>query len=386
MKNLLAGKPISHATLVIPRAGLWVVTARVLDGEALDAGAATLLIGGAKLTGTVLPSDAPYASTGRYRMVAGGGWSKIIPGRAYRGTIGVRLADVVRDAASAAGEVVAEDLDLTATLGEAFLYRTCPAARVLDLACLKSGSTWYVDEEGKTHIGERPATTFRGSYVVIDRNTAARTLTIAAEDVSGLVPGATIEGLEIATVRHEVTESGIRSIIWGLGADDKDRNDAAAFKRLFDANAEPFFFHGNYRFTVLEASGGFLDLVPADTSTGLPELSNVPAYVGAPGAVVDPAPGSSVLVAFVDGRPWDPFVSHFEGPSGNGWIPTNAGLDALVDVKLGEALGRMLRSGDLVTIGGVQPGPGVTGVPLTLAPAVIALPGAPGIGRSKVLG
>lgn len=377
----LAGHSAIRATVVLPRWGIGWGDVRVDTDETIE-GTVVLEIAGLSLVVTVVDGGV-YNASGWYRVVVGaGGWRKTIGPKAYRNDAGVKLSTVLQDAARECGETLGT-IPKTTLIGPGFVRPEGEASRVLDLLAEED---WYVDEQGTTQIGVRAASEYDGEYTLIRPYPERQLITIAASDVSLLLPGAEIEGIEAASVRHELTPDGLRSHVWGYV-------DGDPMKSLVESFMRPHEYHRHYEYKVTKVSSGHLDLRPVRTSQKLPELANVAMRAGVPGGVGEPQMGASVLVGFIDGDPTRAFVCGYEGEAGAGWLPTKAKLDASSELKLGpsavdvlvaEALGRILRHNDLVQLvvpcnaGGTTTYSG----PLTPHPSLVA-PGAPGAGYSK---
>ncbi len=382
MISALNGHRVTRARVTLPAWGCWYVEASI-DSEAALVGAVTIVLADMTLKGTVLSGGSDKGRS-HFRIVAGaGGWGETIPRRSYTSDAGVRLATVLGDAAAAAGETLdMSTVGTSARVGPAYARPEGPASRVLELL---APSSWYVGEDGLTRLGRRPLTalTAKVSIASVDRGRAK--VVLASDTIAGLVPGVVVEGIEALDVLHEIdADGGLRSTIWGSVDGGASSRGVSALRALLEQLDPARAFRGVTEYRVVTLEGKRVNLQPVRVSTGMPDLRRVLARPGVPGAYGTAALGSRVLVGFVDSDESRPFVASFEDAEGEGFVPTDVSLDALVDVKLGAALGRALRSGDKVMIAGVQPGPGVTGVLLTLDPTVVA-PGAPGVGFSKVL-
>lgn len=378
----LAGIPIVRGSVRIPKWGAWSANVQIA-GEHAIGGAVTLEMGHERFSGTVVRGG-PVGSSGRseFLVVAGAGmWGRTIPALGYRSAFGVKRSTVAADAANAAGERLASESD--ARIGPSFASKEGPASDVLDAL----SPDWYVDPAGVTHLAARGVSTYAGTASVIEEHPSRGVVVLSALDIRGMVPGAQVQiprGLvTISSVRHDLTQSELRSTIFTLDASSPGDRFWEAVARIVRRVTSRMWLFGTYEYTVRGSSGGYLDLTPTDRS--LPRLTNVIAHVGVPGGLVDVENGSRVFVSFVDGDPTRAFVSHYTGPEGSGFLPATAGLDAHGTIELGGATGRMLRSGDKITIAGVQPGPGVTGVIVTLDASLVA-PGPGPTGFSRVKG
>lgn len=389
MSGTLNDETLIRATLVMPRWGIWWADVQVATSEVFS-GQVTLTIGGLSLKGTVI-SGGSYHEQGWYRIVAGnGGWRTIIDAAGYRNESGVKLGVVLQDAARACGENLGT-IPPTSRVGPAFARPRGEASRVLDLL---SSEAWHIDNDGITQLGLRASTTYEGDYTLIASHPSRQSFTVQAEDLTGLVPGAQIEDVEVSSVRHELTPTGLRSHVW---ADPTKRTDRqfALLRAVVRTLLHPTEFHKRWEYRVTQVSDGYLDLRPVRSSLGLPDLANVPMRVGIPGGGGAPQIGTTVLVGFVDGDPTRPYVCDYEGEAGAGWLPTTVKLDAsqsiaigastAVGVDLAAAEATVLRSGDFVTcIVPCNAGGSVTFTgPITLHPSMAA-PGPPMTGKSKV--
>ncbi len=331
----LGGLGVERASLVVPSWGIWTADVQVASGDLL-AGPTTLELGGVEWAGTIV-SGGVYRERGWYRVVGGsGGWRNTIPALSYRNEAGVKLSQVLGAAARAAGEELATFTDRR--IGPAYECPIAEASRSLDLL---SREAWYVDEDGVTHLGARAESEFTGSYTIDSNNPSRGLLTIAAEDITGLAPGATIEGVTVASVRHEHTPDKIRSHVWSTQESLGDRL-GTAFRMLVGAFTRSTFYHGRYEYRVETASGTHLDLRPARSSVGLPSLANVPMRAGSPGATGTPAIGSSCEVQFLDGDPTRPVVVGFDSTE-----PTSATITAAGSVNVGDGADHAIARGDV---------------------------------------
>lgn len=377
----LSGHRVTSAQVHIPAWGCWYAEATI-DGEVELSGKVELVLADLKLSGCILSGS---VSNGRaaYRIVGGsGGWGKTIARRSYANDAGVRLATVLVDAAADAGETF--DVSTVAQadrVGPAYARPEEPAVRLLER--LAPGA-WYIGEDGVTRLGRRPLTPLSvpATRTQIDR--ARAKVVLATSSIASIVPGVVVDGIESVDVLHEIgAEGGLRSTVWGA-VDGGSSRAATAMRDIIEQLDPERRFRGVTEYRVVTIEGKRVNLQPVRVSTGMPDLRRVLARPGVPGAYGMALLGSRVLVGFVDSDESRPYVASFEDAEGEGFAPTNVSLDAVLDVKLGQALAYVVRSGDLVNIPGVMPGPGVASIPLTLSPAVMAAPGAPGIGHSKV--
>lgn len=333
----LNAKAVLATSLVIPAAGVWHADVEVANGEALaDAIGkplkASLTCSDVTFTGTILPRGGPYDGHGWFRVVGGtNGWGKPVDAKPYRSAAGVKASTVLGDVARDAGEQLGPFTDFR--VGGWYVRPSSTARDALEDV---TKGAWYVDETGTTQLGARAKKAWNTSHRLLDSRPDRNWVRIAADSLKGLVPGAQLEGLTAATVRHELSGEKLHTTIFGTdGAVPGDRF-LQRFVAIVRAIMRPTFFHGLYEFRVRGGSGGYLDLDPSKKSLGLPPLNNVPVRVGVYGARGTPTNGTSVYVGFVNGDPSIPFVDGFAGEwEGASSIPSESSIFANV-VKLGD--------------------------------------------------
>lgn len=345
----LNGKAALAATLVLPAAGVWHADVELANGEALATAIgkpmkAALAFGDVSLTGTILPKGGAYAGRGWFRVVGGAnGWGKVVDAKGYRSAAGVKASTVLDDVARDAGERLGPFADFR--VGG---WYTRPSSEARDVLDDVAEGKWYVDESGTTQLGARVKKTWSLSHRLLDSRPDRNWVRIGADSLVGLVPGAELEGLTAATVRHELAGEKLHTTIFGTdGATPGDRL-LQRIIAIVRAIMRPTFFHGLYEFRVRGGSGGYLDLTPAKKSIGLPSLNNVPVRVGTYGARGTPQNQTSVLVGFVNGDASIPFVHSFAGEwEGATSIASETDIFASL-IKLGDAAAVALSRSDKV--------------------------------------
>ena len=189
----LNGAAVAGARVQISAWGAWWADVGLPD-EVVLSGKATLVIADVTLQGTIISGGVANGAAG-YRIVGGaGGWGKTIPPRSYPNDAGVKIANVIRDAAQAAGETIG---DLPSTrLGANFVRPEGPASRVLHAVVPRA---WYIDLDGVTRFGARPTQAYTGSAARTHVDPRGAIVELATETLAGLVPGVTIDGSAPAT-------------------------------------------------------------------------------------------------------------------------------------------------------------------------------------------
>lgn len=321
---------VSRAVVTIPRWGITTIDAVTLGDDDLAGRSLTFAHRSLELTCTVIDGGV-QRQRGHWLCVVGAGkWSTSVAARGYRNAAGVKLSTVVGDVAREIGEQTGTLP--TTQIGPAYDRREGEASRTLDAVAPEG---WYVDEAGKLQIGLRSASSYGGEYVLEDRAPNGQLLTVLAPDWSELLPGAQLEGIEVASVRHEVTPDRVRSLLWGTTEPIGDRA-FGALRRLIRSATRQTDYYRMVEYKVSKVDTGYLDVRPMRSGVGLPDLTNVPTRPGVPGGGGDPVVGSSVLVAFADGVPTRPMIVAYDGEAANGWKPTKARLNATTLVEIGK--------------------------------------------------
>lgn len=320
----LNGKHVTDARLTIPAWGVSYHECSV-DGEVTFSGAVTLAVADLTIVGTVL-NGGPAAGRSFYRIVAGaGGWAKTLPKKSYANDAGVKLATALGDAAAAVGETLDQTtVDQTVRLGPGFVRPEGPARLLLEQL---APNAWYVGEDGKTRLGQRPASVLPAKVARTSQLDKARgTVTLASDAIAGILPGVQVDGLEAIDVEHTVDDKGgLRSQIWGRQGTGNSRR-LAAYKALIEQLDPNRKFRSLWEYRVVTQSGERLNLQPVRVSTGMPDLQRVYVRPGAPGVKAQHALGSRVLVGFVDESPGRPVVLAFEDAEGGGFVPISLSL------------------------------------------------------------
>jgi hypothetical protein len=310
----LNGHACTAGVLTIPGVGLWYAALDVADEVELS-GAVTLTVLDTTWSGFVIAGGVVDGRS-RYRVVAGaGGWGKDLPSRAYANDAGLTIARLVADAASEAGESAPSGAPTTA-LGPHFVRPALPASFALNQLAPRA---WYARADGVVAFGARPALP-ASLLPVVERNPAARVVTLALTDsAAGLLPGIATEYGTAADVEIELGADRSRARLYAAPAAASRRAEALA--RLLAAHDPGARFRGVYEYRVVTQSGERLNLQPVRSRASLPDLARVPVRAGAPGVKALHAPGSQVLVAFIDNDPSRPAVVGFDSPEQPGWMP-----------------------------------------------------------------
>jgi hypothetical protein len=310
----LSGNAASACLLTIPGTGLWYAGVDMLEPVEL-AGPVTLQFLDTTWQGCVI-AGGPVDGRARYRVVAGtGGWGSTLAPRAYANDAGLTIAKLVKDAASEAGEPAPTGAPST-TVGPHFDRREAPASFVLNQLAPRG---WYAGADGVVTFGARAALA-ASSLPIVDRNPASRSITLGlSASAAGLLPGTDTEYGAAADVELEAGPEGLRARLYAAPAGVSRR--ALAYARIQAAVDPGARFRGVHEYRVVTQSGERLNLQPVRSRSALPDLARVPVRAGVPGVKATHAPGSKVLVAFLDGDPGRPSVVGFDDPEQPGWMP-----------------------------------------------------------------
>lgn len=250
-----------------------------------------------------------------YRLAGGGGgWGKTVPAKPYRDDSGVQARTVIGDAATEAGETV-DGLPGT-RLGPHYARAEGMASQVLHEIAPRA---WRVDFDGVTRFGLRPTTAYSGDAPRTRREPGSEITELATEDLTGLVPGVTIDGSAPATdVEYSLDAKRLTAKIY---AGPRGNRLEDAQRRSILAMFPQLRYAGTFEFRVVTQSGERLNLQPVRTAWGLPDLAGVPVRPGMAGLKAKVLPGSLVLVVFVDNDPSRPAVIAHDAPDSPGWMP-----------------------------------------------------------------
>ncbi len=333
----LGGHVCARGTVAVPAWGTWWADANLTEDVTIS-GAQVLTIADVQANGVIMSGG---ASNGRssYRMVGGrGGWGKPLKRRAYPNETGVKVANVLRDAAAECGETIA---DLPSTvLGPNFVRPEGPAFATLNLLAPQN---WYVDFAGVTHIGQRPATTFTGPGARTRIDRAARVVEIAIEDekIAALVPGVTLPDVPMnpaTDVEYSFDANRLSVRVYG-----KSRTTARldAYRRIFLALFPELRYAGHFEYRVVIQAGERFHLQPVRVATGMPDLLSVPMRPGVAGMknTMGPALGEQVLVVFADRDPSRPCIVSHDAPDSAGFVGPAFGVNTLGDAVVAGPFG-----------------------------------------------
>lgn len=214
MFSELSGNHVVEGRITIPGRGLWHADV-TLDKEVptLAAAGLILLVADLRLTCAVYRKPIPYQGKTRVRLIGGaGGWRKEIPEKGYKLATGVRLGLLLADAARECGEriTLADDR----ILGFHYSRDRAPAMRLLNRWL---ADEWWIDADGMTRTGPRPASLVASPFSLLGYDGARGVATVATEKPGDFLPGRTFRAptmaatLTVGGVTHSITKGALRT-------------------------------------------------------------------------------------------------------------------------------------------------------------------------------
>lgn len=358
------GVAVRNLALRVGSRGPW--TADILLTEEADlTGAVVLAIGDAELHGSVVSAQSFGLSTGAALVGGAGGWRKQLGAKGYHNDAGVKAELIAQDAAREAGETLTRFEPVRERVGSDYSRTLALASAALEWAA--GNVPWYVDYDGLTHVGARPAGVIPSTAVeVLALDVSQGTAVLGVNDFAALKPGLTISDKRLSSdqVVRDIElfthdGSALRATVW-LSDDDSATSRLGAIVKSLVERVQPVRLHGCYRYRVVKMRADKrVDLQIVRSDSGAPDLQAIAQYPGVPGVSADLALGAEVLVQFVDGDAAQPLITHYAGPGGAGFVPTSIVIGG--DTGLPAA-----RQGDSVVV--LLPPMSATGTMLTPTP------------------
>lgn len=330
------GRQVIRASAYLPRTGAWTVQADVAEDVSLAVGsAATVTLGDLVLVGTIV-QGAPVNGLASYQVRAGrGAWERVLPPRAaFQSDPGVKYATVFAWLTEQTGETIATDIPVDLRIpGLAWVPRGGPAwdtLRLLNVA-------WYVDPAGVTQVRERPSAPISQATLaeaqLLEWRPDDGTRIYQTDTPAAFPPGGTIDGERIEQVWLDATDS---QIMLTLYTGSPSQGPATSFDRIVAARTPEAFYRGIFEYSVVSQDGPRIGVRPVSTGPALGTIDRIFPWPGAAGASADLVVGSSVVLAFLDGRPSKPIIVGHQPPANPGGVPLEVRLQGDA-VRLGEA-------------------------------------------------
>jgi hypothetical protein len=365
------GVMCNRLDLTIPHYGIPWGQAELAEGASAPAvGARVELVAAGVTFSCTITDSGERGGVYAVELVGGaGGWATPAPPLGHRNDAGVQLSTLAAGLAEAVGETVILDAGIDRAVGALVARGGGPggpsAGSALSQFCaLPEGSArvrWYVDPAGITRLGARlPLGPVDATEV--DAGERREWVAYAEEDASGLLPGATIDGRQIAELRIEVTPTSVREVatLVDTGPAGPHTIGARMLAWLLDVVRPLVLWRGVYTYRVTGGSATRINAVPVSSRIA-PAFEGLRFWPGAAGHKVTPKTGAKCLVAFADGNPNAPVIV--------GWMPLDAdkGKPERADydggtVVLAQGTKPVGRGGAVISI--AQASPGVVAITL----------------------
>jgi len=329
----VGGRTAHSVRVVVGNIGTWHAECDIDDDSELS-GRVTISIGTLRLAGAVLqPYDGAHGTVRKCRVVGGaGGWQQLLGAKGYHNDAGVKARLVAEDAAREAGETLGAFVPAAERLGADYAReagRTAAAA----LEDVIGGVPWWVDFQGVTHVGTRPAAEVSSAaYDVVAYDPRARIATLAVSEAGAVGIGSVIStGVDTPRAVRQLEivaeRDSLRLVAWLADTDGHDR--LTGLVRSIVQRVSEGALYGVWRYRVVTMAGdGRVELQPVSKAAGMPELAPIAMMPGVAGVHAQLSKGAEVLVQFVDGERSQPVITHFAGKSGAGFVPVSLALGA----------------------------------------------------------
>ncbi len=368
------GRACTAVKLTVANVGPWHAEVDLEDEAELGGGASvTLKIGPTlALVGTIVATQSgAHATQRKCRIVGGGGgWGRLVRAKNYHNDALVKARLVAEDAAREVGETIGTFVPAADRIGRDYVRQARVAAGVLE-DVIGDGVAWWVDYAGITHAGPRPATPLAVSaYDVLAYDPRSRVLTFSVDDPAVVRVGAVLSQPPLTgaqTIREyevHIDAESMRVVAWCGGSADEPGRLAGLMRSIARRATDDCLF-GKYRYRVVAMRGdGRVELQAVRKGAGLPDVQPLSQWPGVAGAHAELAPGTEVLVEFIEGDRTQPIVTAYTGVGGPSFSPTS--------LAFCESEQRVARQGDLVQSGG--PGTTIIFCPTTPPPIPTPVP------------
>jgi hypothetical protein len=383
------GRPVHRAELHVPWSERWQIKV-ALDGTEALTGLVTIQWGATTLVGTVDDDESGTWQGETIATIVGGpGWAQEIPPVWQQSdSPGLSGLTVARQVAELVGETLAGPTTGAAVAASSFrplrVSYACPRATAASVLqdCLAPGAGWWIDFDGATRVGARPAPPTPARVALLELQAAEGWATLDAADPSDVLVGSTLaadptRGLPALRIVE----------LWAWSGPDGERYRAhvaaappsgasrlaSAFERLARAAAPelPSLAVRRARVTS-QGSDGRVSLVQVDRAGDVPDVGRtegaVRLYPGLAGtsAEVDTAASPEVVLAF-SRADWSDPLAFLAAPLGQpGHVPVRVRHEASTEILMVTA------SAGKVLVGPLGAGEAAR-VPVAKAPPVEAI-------------
>jgi hypothetical protein len=374
------GREAIAVRLLVGYAGPWQAWVQLGDEGALPQPPerVTIRLGDLALVGVVAPDDDGTQGLQRFTRIVGGGggWGASVERRGYHNDAGVKARLIADDVAREVDETIGTFEPAATRVGFDYARQAGVASTALSDA-IGPGVAWWVGYDGVTNVGARPVTTPNAtSYQVLSFDPREDMADVQVDDASTLVIGSTLTtGLDAPGVVREFEltcegGSALKISAW-LGGSAQQPGRLAGLVGQLVRRVVSDRLYGIYRYRVatMHPGDGRVDLQAI--SAGVPDLNLITPWPGVPGAHGNIAPGSEVLVQFVDGSRASPVVTAYAPYGSDSFVPTSLVLGGNTGepaARLGDAVEVLLPP--MVFVGTINGLPATGTVSATLPKAI----------------
>jgi len=351
----VAGQRISYMEMIEQPKGLWSAFCRFEQDAPELSGTVMIEMGSRKRLGTITRFDGTHMLRRSAVIVGGyGGWSKTVEARQYHLEGGVPAQRVAEDLCLFNGERLGTFVPSSAFLGKDFVRNSTLASTILQT--ISGSAPWWVQDDGKTNVGDRPSPPVLTDYTVLGYDGANQTIELQLINHADVWIGQTIKGnlatpKTIQSYKLVVDQDGVRAECnVQAGTDLQAIVNQLIDQRIQAAASLP----RKYRVLRMLASGR-VELQAVKPSLGYPDLTEISELPGIPGVHATLKQGAEVIIGFVDGDRAQPFICNYGDSLTPKWIPE--------ELNLCDGTDGVARQHDSVEVGG--PGTIVTFTPVT---------------------
>lgn len=306
------GHSALHASIYLPRNGVWQADLRVDTVEDI-VGAVTLdLDGKLTLKGTVIQGGM-WQDTGSFRVLGGAGGLRLIAKPKHYTNASLRI--VLSDLLAGAGERLASSSDASVLKRrvDAWTSAALPTGRLITQLLASTGTaSWRLLPDGTVWVGQETwsdSGLTTGDYQVLSENPAQAEAILGVETPL-LMPGTTLGGRRVSYVEHRFGQPETRISAWFETADgDGSDRMTSAIRRLVKGAQAPIDYLGLYFADVVSQAGSTIDVRPDDLR--IPSMAGVPLFAGMPQWQVQLNEGGRVLIGWSGGNPSKPYALAF---------------------------------------------------------------------------
>lgn len=324
------GNPLTRLSVHVSNVGPWHADLEFEGAPELE-GQVVIEVGSLKLSGTLHPAaNGTFGLQRKGLVIAGaGGWGSEVGARHYHNDAGVKARTIAEDAARAVGETIGTLVPTSERVGVDYVRQAGPASRALEDAI--GGAPWWVDYDGVTQVGPRPARALADTaYEVLAFDPRTRLATLAVDDPSSVQIGSVLSErldapLTVREVTIRVTPEELRVLAW-CGGTELGHGVLSGLLRTIVQRAGDARLWGKYRYRVVQMASERVNLQSVRKAAGLPDVLPVSMWPGIAGAHAELTPGAEVLVEFLEGDRTLPIVVAFAGKGGPGFVPVSLTL------------------------------------------------------------